>query len=239
MRVHGVWGGACSARPRLACAARLQTCRCPGKGLWAGILVHGQGTSNGGTLGLQPDPSPGAPPRYPPPPPQVGSFPNWDVWAEWNGKYRDDVRRFLRCVAWAGLGEEGWRPCWWAAGRQAPCATRGACPPARCSPVPRRLISARPRASLPSRPPCSGDGGLKSEFATRLAGSADLYHTNNRKPFHSINFVIAHDGFTLADQVAYNEKHNDANGEGNRECVRGGGGGEGAGRAWRLHGRCW
>lgn len=58
---------------------------------------------------------------------------------------------------------------------------------------------------------------MKSEFATRLAGSADLYHTNKRKPYHSINFVIAHDGFTLADLVAYNEKHNDFNGEGNRE----------------------
>ncbi len=64
---------------------------------------------------------------------------------------------------------------------------------------------------------CRGDGGLKSEFATRLAGSADLYNTNKRKPYHSINFVIAHDGFTLADLVAYNEKHNDVNGEGNRE----------------------
>ena len=63
-----------------------------------------------------------------------------------------------------------------------------------------------------------GDPGLKSAFATRLAGSADLYHTNKRKPFHSINFVIAHDGFTLADFVSYNDKHNSANGEQNREC---------------------
>ena len=85
---------------------------------------------------------------------QVGSFPNWDVWAEWNGRYRDDVRRFLK-----------------------------------------------------------GDHEMKAEFATRLMGSADLYHYNNRKPFHSINFVIAHDGFTLRDLVSYNTKHNDANGE--------------------------
>lgn len=89
---------------------------------------------------------------------QVGSFPNWDKWAEWNGKYRDDVRRFIK-----------------------------------------------------------GDDGMKPSFATRLSGSADLYHVNNRKPFHSINFVIAHDGFCLYDLVAYNEKHNDANGEGGRD----------------------
>ncbi|KAI3438769.1 hypothetical protein D9Q98_001187 [Chlorella vulgaris] len=88
----------------------------------------------------------------------VGSFPNWDIWGEWNGKYRDDVRRFIR-----------------------------------------------------------GDPGLKSEFATRLAGSADLYNNHNRKPYHSINFIIAHDGFTLADMVSYNEKHNSANGEDNRD----------------------
>jgi isoamylase len=77
-----------------------------------------------------------------------------------------------------------------------------------------------PRHTLPilaCRDRCRGDAGLKSEFATRLAGSADLYHTNKRKPFHSINFIVAHDGFTLADQVSYNEKHNEANGEGNRE----------------------
>lgn len=89
---------------------------------------------------------------------QVGTFPNWDSWAEWNGKYRDDVRRFIR-----------------------------------------------------------GDAGMKPGFATRLAGSADLYHVNDRKPWHSINFIIAHDGFTLRDLVSYNEKHNDANGEGNRD----------------------
>ena len=89
---------------------------------------------------------------------QVGSFPNWDVWAEWNGKYRDDIRRFIK-----------------------------------------------------------GDAGMKKGFATRLAGSADLYNVNKRKPYHSINFVVAHDGFSLYDLVAYNGKHNDANGEGNRD----------------------
>lgn len=85
----------------------------------------------------------------------VGSFPNWDRWAEWNGKYRDDVRKFIK-----------------------------------------------------------GDSGMKGNFATRVAGSADLYKVNNRKPYHSVNFIIAHDGFTLRDLVSYNFKHNDANGEG-------------------------
>ncbi len=89
---------------------------------------------------------------------QVGSFPNWDIWAEWNGKFRDDMRRFIR-----------------------------------------------------------GDPGMKSAFATRVAGSADLYNYNRRKPFHSINFVIAHDGFTLNDLVSYNEKHNGENGEKSRD----------------------
>eukprot|EP01025_Chloroclados_australasicus_P054213 TRINITY_DN6421_c0_g3_i1.p1 TRINITY_DN6421_c0_g3~~TRINITY_DN6421_c0_g3_i1.p1 ORF type:complete len:798 (-),score=59.59 TRINITY_DN6421_c0_g3_i1:187-2499(-) len=85
---------------------------------------------------------------------QVGSFPNWDLWYEWNGQFRDIVRRFIR-----------------------------------------------------------GDTGIKGEFATRLMGSADLYRKNNRKPIHSLNFVIAHDGFTLRDLVSYNEKKNENNGE--------------------------
>ncbi|ONM55627.1 isoamylase-type starch debranching enzyme3 [Zea mays] len=88
----------------------------------------------------------------------VGRFPNWDRWAEWNGKYRDDIRRFIK-----------------------------------------------------------GDPGMKGVFATRVSGSADLYQVNNRKPYHSVNFVIAHDGFTLCDLVSYNSKHNDANGEGGRD----------------------
>lgn len=89
---------------------------------------------------------------------QVGSFPHWDLWAEWNGKYRDDIRRFIK-----------------------------------------------------------GDAGLKGALATRLAGSADLYNNHQRKPYHSLNFVVAHDGFTLRDLVSYNAKHNDANGEQNRD----------------------
>jgi isoamylase len=83
---------------------------------------------------------------------QVGNFPS--KWTEWNGKYRDTVRRF-------------WR----------------------------------------------GDGGVVSELATRLSGSSDLYEQSGRRPYASINFITAHDGFTLADLVSYNEKHNEANGE--------------------------
>jgi glycogen operon protein len=56
-----------------------------------------------------------------------------------------------------------------------------------------------------------------SEFAKRFAGSADLYEREGRRPFASINFVTAHDGFTLADLVSYNEKHNEANLEDNRD----------------------
>ena len=87
---------------------------------------------------------------------QVGNFPLG--WAEWNGKYRDAVRRF-------------WK----------------------------------------------GDGGMVSELATRLAGSSDLYDHSGRRPYASVNFVACHDGFTLHDLVSYNEKHNEANLEGNRD----------------------
>ena len=62
-----------------------------------------------------------------------------------------------------------------------------------------------------------GDGGQLSELATRLAGSSDLYEHSGRRPYASINFVTSHDGFTLQDLVSYNEKHNEANGEGNRD----------------------
>jgi isoamylase len=89
---------------------------------------------------------------------QVGSFPAWRRWAEWNGRFRDDVRSFVR-----------------------------------------------------------GDPHMVSALATRLTGSADLYQTSNREPYHSINFVTCHDGFTLADLVSYDEKHNEANGEDNRD----------------------
>ena len=87
---------------------------------------------------------------------QVGNFPV--LWTEWNGKYRDTVRRF-------------WR----------------------------------------------GDGNTVSELATRLSGSNDLYAHSGRKPYASINFVTAHDGFTLHDLVSYNEKHNEANLENNQD----------------------
>ncbi len=62
-----------------------------------------------------------------------------------------------------------------------------------------------------------GDMGMHSEFATRLSGSADLYEHSGRRPTASINFVTAHDGFTLHDLVSYNSKHNEANGENNRD----------------------
>ena len=62
-----------------------------------------------------------------------------------------------------------------------------------------------------------GDGGTVSEIATRLSGSNDLYATSGRQPYASINFITAHDGFTLHDLVSYNEKHNEANLEDNRD----------------------
>ncbi len=62
-----------------------------------------------------------------------------------------------------------------------------------------------------------GDGGQVSEFATRLSGSSDLYARSGRRPYASINFITAHDGFTLQDLVAYNDKHNEANKENNQD----------------------
>jgi isoamylase len=62
-----------------------------------------------------------------------------------------------------------------------------------------------------------GDGGRAGELAYRLSGSSDLYENDGRRPYSSINFVVAHDGFTLRDLVSYNEKHNAANGEDNRD----------------------
>ena len=62
-----------------------------------------------------------------------------------------------------------------------------------------------------------GDGGLIGEFARRLTGSSDVYGRSGKKPHASINFITAHDGFTLHDLVSYNEKHNDANGEQNND----------------------
>ncbi|BDP41158.1 glycogen operon protein GlgX homolog [Deinococcus aetherius] len=62
-----------------------------------------------------------------------------------------------------------------------------------------------------------GEGGLASEIGYRLTGSSDLYQRDGRKPSASINFVTAHDGFTLCDSVMYEQKHNEANGEGNKD----------------------
>jgi glycogen operon protein len=62
-----------------------------------------------------------------------------------------------------------------------------------------------------------GHGGLIGEFAQRLTGSSDLYNRSSRRPHASINFITAHDGFTLLDLVSYEHKHNEANGEGNRD----------------------
>jgi isoamylase len=88
---------------------------------------------------------------------QVGSFPG-RRWSEWNGRFRDDVRRFVR-----------------------------------------------------------GDRGLVGSVATRIAGSSDLYESSRRSPLASVNFVTCHDGFTLNDLVSYDTKHNEANGEDNRD----------------------
>jgi hypothetical protein len=74
----------------------------------------------------------------------------------------------------------------------------------------------------------SGAGGAHAgQFAYRFTGSSDLYATNGRRPYASINFVTAHDGFTLTDLVSHNEKHNQANGEENRD-------GESHNRSWNC-----
>ena len=72
-----------------------------------------------------------------------------------------------------------------------------------------------------------GEPATLGEFASRLTGSADLYEHSARRPVASINFVTAHDGFTLKDLVSYNEKHNEANGEDNRD-------GESYNRSWNC-----
>jgi isoamylase len=87
---------------------------------------------------------------------QVGSFPAWGRWAEWNGKYRDDIRKFLK-----------------------------------------------------------GEPGMVGAMAQRLQGSPDLYSWEGRGACASVNFITAHDGFTLKDMVSYDGKHNEANGENN------------------------
>jgi isoamylase len=88
---------------------------------------------------------------------QVGRFPG-ERWCEWNGPYRDDIRRFLR-----------------------------------------------------------GEPGIIPAVATRIAGSEDLFGAQGERPSNSINFITCHDGFTLNDLVSYNSKHNEANGEQNRD----------------------
>ena len=90
---------------------------------------------------------------------QVGYFPG-PRWAEWNGYYRDEIRRFVK-----------------------------------------------------------GDPGLVDRVASRIAGSPDLYQSESRFPINSVNFVTCHDGFTLNDLVSYNCKHNEANGENNRDGI--------------------
>lgn len=89
---------------------------------------------------------------------QVGSFSNDRRWAEWNGRYRDDVRAFF-----------------------------------------------------------AGHRNTVANLATRIAGSSDLYQTSCRSPLNSINFITSHDGFTLYDLVSYEQKHNQQNGEKNRD----------------------
>ncbi len=72
-----------------------------------------------------------------------------------------------------------------------------------------------------------GEPGTLGEFASRIAGSSDLYQNDGRRPFASINFVTAHDGFTLHDLVSYNDKHNEANGEDGND-------GESHNRSWNC-----
>lgn len=90
---------------------------------------------------------------------QIGYFPGYR-WAEWNGRYRDDIRRFVK-----------------------------------------------------------GTPGIVGSIASRLAGSADLYQSRGHLPINSINFITAHDGFTLNDLVCYNDKHNGDNGENNQDGI--------------------
>jgi glycogen operon protein len=89
---------------------------------------------------------------------QLGKFPSWGRWLEFNGWFRDDVRRFLR-----------------------------------------------------------GEGGSTAAVAKRVCGSLDLYNGCSRHPYHSLNFITCHDGFTLSDLVSYEKKHNEANGEDNKD----------------------
>lgn len=99
---------------------------------------------------------------------QVGSFPSWNRWAEWNGRYRDDMRSFLK-----------------------------------------------------------GDDGMAGNAITRITGSRDLYSPESRGHKASVNFMTCHDGFTLYDLYAYNEKHNEKNGWNNTD-------GDNNGHSWNC-----
>jgi glycogen operon protein len=72
-----------------------------------------------------------------------------------------------------------------------------------------------------------GEPAVIGELASRLTGSSDLYQADSRRPSASVNFITAHDGFTLADLVSYNEKHNEANGEDSKD-------GENHNRSWNC-----
>ena len=73
-------------------------------------------------------------------------------------------------------------------------------------------------ASIETRYDVSGrEWGQLSDFANRLTGSSDLYQSDGRRPYASINFITAQDGFTLCDLVSYSEKHSEANGEDNQD----------------------
>lgn len=89
---------------------------------------------------------------------QAGQFPCWGSWSEWNDRFRDDIRRFVK-----------------------------------------------------------SDAGMVPALAARLTGSPDIYAASGGSPISSINFITSHDGFTLADTVSYNHKHNEANGEDDRD----------------------
>jgi len=90
---------------------------------------------------------------------QIGNFPGYR-WSEWNGRFRDDARRFIK-----------------------------------------------------------GTAGFQSAMASRIAGSYDIYSNTRHTPLNSINFITCHDGFTMMDLVSYNTKHNENNGESNRDGI--------------------
>ena len=126
---------------------------------------------------------------------------------------------------------------------------------ARSSSSPSRGTSARaatrsatsrrcgPSGTASTATPCATSGAASppasAEFACRFTGSADLYEHDGRSPHASINFVTAHDGFTLRDLVSYNEKHNEANGEGNRDGESTTGRGTAAPKVRPTTRRCW